>query len=302
VFAQIDNAIETLDQASRHLEPDVLEGRDVARLVEKVSRGERLCAAMKARLARRVEECNVWKREGFRSAAEWLAAKTRSTIGSAVGTLETARALDALPATSEAFRAGELSEVQAREVASAAVADPDSEQCLLETAAREPVSQLKKRAAAVRLTASDDERDRYARIHRTRHLRRWSDRDGAYCLRARLRPDLGAKVDAALEAHLQEIFAEACREGRRERHECYAADALVALAEQGPRKPPEVRVVVDVATITSPTRTIPAGLRRALELKYPVCVVKGCGASRNLQIDHVRDVTKGGPTSIHNLW
>jgi hypothetical protein len=58
----------------------------------------------------------------------------------------------------------------------------------------------------------------------------------------------------------------------------------------------------DVTTITTPKRTIPAALRRALELKYPTCGVPGCGATRNLQIDHVKPITEGGATSIHNLW
>jgi hypothetical protein len=231
------------------LEPRVFDGEDAARLVELFGEIERLGAAGKTVAVRRVEETNVWKRAGHRSAAEWLAAKTGSSVGSAVGILETARALDELPATSEAFRDGRLSEVQAREVTSAAREDPGSEHTLLDTAAREPVSELRKRAAAVRLATADDERDRYARIHRTRHVRRWSDRDGAWRMDARLRPDLGAKVDAALETHLREIFAEARRERRREPHECYTADALVALAEQGPAKPPEVRVVVDASAL-----------------------------------------------------
>jgi HNH endonuclease len=58
----------------------------------------------------------------------------------------------------------------------------------------------------------------------------------------------------------------------------------------------------DVATITTPKRTIPADLRRALGLRYPTCGVRGCGATRNLQVDHVVPVAQGGATSIHNLW
>jgi hypothetical protein len=252
VLDEARSAVASLKALAAELEPECLDGPGAAALVEVAAEEERVCVAIKTLAARRVEDTNLWKRQGHRSAAEWLSVKTGSTLGSAIGTLQTARALEELPATGEAFRDGQLSETQAREVTSAASAAPASEQALLDTAAREPVSELKRRAAAVRLAAADDERDGYARIHSTRHVRRWSDRDGAWCMNARMRPDLGAKVDAALDAHLQEIFAEARKEGRREPHECYAADALVALAEQGPAKPPR-------CGLSSTPRRWPAG-------------------------------------------
>jgi hypothetical protein len=37
------------------------------------ARAERLCAAIKSRLARRVEETKVWRESGHRSAAHWVA-------------------------------------------------------------------------------------------------------------------------------------------------------------------------------------------------------------------------------------
>jgi hypothetical protein len=49
-----------------------IEGRDAAALLELASEGERVCAAMKALMARRVDETGVWRKGGHRSAAGTL--------------------------------------------------------------------------------------------------------------------------------------------------------------------------------------------------------------------------------------
>jgi hypothetical protein len=135
MFEQIRTAVGALDAVSRGLEPWRLDGTDAAGLVELAARGERICASIKALAARRVDETKVWRQGGHRSAAHWVAETTGETVGTAERTLETARALDALPATANAFRAGGLSETQAAEITSAASADPNAETALLETAA-----------------------------------------------------------------------------------------------------------------------------------------------------------------------
>ncbi len=60
----------------------------------------------------------MWRDAGHRSAAHWVAETTGETVGAAARTLETARALEELPETDAAFRAGGLSETQACEIAS----------------------------------------------------------------------------------------------------------------------------------------------------------------------------------------
>ena len=130
--------------------PNVFDAADAALLVERFTRGERLCAAGKGLAARRVEECGTWKREGFRSGAHWLAGQSGVTIGAAEQALRTARALDELPATEAAFRAGALSEVQAAEISGAALGDPSSETALLEAAAWSSVKALRRECRQVR--------------------------------------------------------------------------------------------------------------------------------------------------------
>jgi Domain of unknown function (DUF222)/HNH endonuclease len=338
VFDRVRNAVGDLETVLRGLDPDRLDGPAAAELVELAARGERICSAIKALGARRVEETNAWREGGHRSAAHWVAEATGETVGAAGRALETARALEHLPQTDAAFRAGQLSPTQASEITSAAGADPDAEAALLETAAGTSVKGLRDRCRQVRAGAEVVER----RAHS------WTDPDGVYRIEARLAPDAGARFDSAWKGHTDRIFQEARRAGRREPHAAYAADALVALAGEGPCKPVEVRAVVDsaalarghaepgerceitdvgpvpvttarallddasvtvmtrdgddITAVSRPTRTIPTKLRRALETRYPSCGVQSCANDQFLEIDHVVPIEDHGATQIANLW
>jgi hypothetical protein len=345
VFAQV---LGNLEQISEELVPGALDGRRAADLFDDAVRAERLCSAIKSRLARRVEETMAWREGGHRSAAHWVAEATGETVGAAARSLETARALEQLPETDTAFRAGQLSETQAAEITSAAGADPGAEAALLATAAGTSVKGLRDECRQVRAGAEADDRAWARRLHAERKAHGWTDPDGAYCLSARLAPDAGARFSAAWKAHTDRIFCDARRAGRREPRTAYAADALVVLASEGPRKPVEVRVSVDsaalarghtengerceiagvgpvpvttarallddaavtvmtrsgddVTAVSSPKRTIPTKLRRALEARHPTCGVPGCANDQFLEIDHVVPLEAHGRTELDNLW
>jgi hypothetical protein len=196
-----------------------------------------------------VQETSVWRESGHRSAAHWVAEATGETVGAACRTLETVHALDELPATAAAFRAGDLSGTQASEIASAAGAEPSAEVALLEAAATTSVKGLKDRCRQVRAGAEPDDRAWAQRLHGQRRAHEWTDPDGAYCISGRMAPDAGARFSAAWNAHVDRIFREARQAGRREPRAAYAADALVALANEGPCKPVEVRVTIDSAAL-----------------------------------------------------
>jgi Domain of unknown function (DUF222)/HNH endonuclease len=249
VFEQLRRAVGDLEAVSRALDPSRLDGRAAAELVEVTARGERLCSAIKALAARRVAETNAWREGGHRSAAHWIAEATGETVGVAGRALETARALERLPETDAAFRAGQLSSTQAAEIASAAGADPAAESALLEAAAGTGVKGLRDRCRQVRAGAEADDAAWARRLHVERRAHEWTDPDGAYRLEACLAPDAGARFSAAWRGHLERIFQDARRAGRREPRTAYAADALVALAGEGPCKPVEVRAVVDTAAL-----------------------------------------------------
>jgi hypothetical protein len=346
VFEQLRGAIAILERVVAVLEPGTFDGDGAARLVEMFARGERLCAAGTALSARRVEEVGTWKTDGHRTAAHWLACATGSTIGLATDALHTVRALDALPTTADAFLAGELSSEQAGEIVAAALEDPSAESDLLETARSTSLQGLREEARRVRNAAVDDVA-KARRLYQRRRLHRWIDRDGAHCGNYCLPPVAGARFDAAIDSHLDQLFTESRRAGRREPRDAYAADALVALSEHGPRKPVELRVTVDqaalrrgnleagercdldgtpvpvavarallddarvtvlgydgveITTVSTPKRTIPVALRRALEARYPSCGVIGCVQKEFLQIDHILAIEDGGETNIENTW
>jgi len=253
MFDSVVGAIELLRRVMGSLEPRTFDGDGAARLLKLFAEAERLAGAGKAMMARRVEETNLWRRDGARSPADWLAAATGSSVGAAVGTLETARRLEKLPTTAELRRQGKLSEAQAKEVAAAATAAPDAEADLLRAAQRDPVAALRQRCARVKAAAADDEAARHRRIHRERRLRHWNDADGAFRMDLRSTPEAGAVILANLKPFCDRAFAAARAAERRESSEAYAADALVAMAEvagrpdgdqnaSGPRAMVHVRV------------------------------------------------------------
>src|SRR5947199_3457262 len=231
MFAMVKAAVVLLGRALAALEPRTFDGDGAARLVKLFAEAERLASAGKTLMARRVEETSRWRRDGHRNAASWLAATTGSSVGSALGALETARRLEKLPATAEAHRAGRLSPAQAREIAGAAAADPGAETRLLGAAGREPVAALRRRCAAVKASAAD-EAARQRAVHDSRYLRQWADPDdGAFRMELRTTADAGAVILANLKPFVDHAFARARAGGRREPSQAYAADALVDMAE-----------------------------------------------------------------------
>ena len=173
-----------------------------------------------------------------------MAIHAQSTLGAAIATLETGRNLEQLPATREAFAAGELSGHQAREIAAAASAAPETESTLLDTARVETVARLRERCREV-IAAADHDPDADERLHRSRYLRHWTDPDGAVRVDGRLTPDAGARLLAVVDVRARAMHDQARRTGNPERREAYAADALVSLAESsapGPRAVVHVHV------------------------------------------------------------
>src|SRR4029079_10002121 len=116
------------------LEPGCFSGDDALALLGDFTEAERVAAAGRIAMAKRVEESNVWRASGERSAAHFLANQTGTTVGRAASTLETAARLAELPATAEAFRSGKLSETQVEAVADAAARNPGEEARLLKRA------------------------------------------------------------------------------------------------------------------------------------------------------------------------
>jgi hypothetical protein len=258
MFAMLKSALSAVKEAASAVDPLSLSGSEAADLVLMLSEAERVMAAVRTLAARRLEHTKGWQTDGHRTPAEWMAAKTGTSVGRAIGVLETARRLEDLPLTRDAFRSGRISETQVRDISDAAVADPRSERRLLEAARTETVKTLREECRRVKAAAIPDDLARNEAIRRRRYFRHWNEAGGAVRLDARLTPEAGAEVVAAVDAARSRIFAEARKAGIRESSEAYGADALVELVSRseassssGPRA--MVHVLVDHAALRAGT-------------------------------------------------
>jgi len=272
MLAELKELRVTLQEIVSKLDPNVLPTSVAVAMVEEFATIGNVADGGKALAGKRVSDSGAWRKNGEKSPAHWMAKKTGTSVGAAVGVLETAARLADLPATEEAVRKGELSEVQTKEIASAAAADPSAEKQLLDVAQTEGMATLRQRCARVKAAATKDELDRYNRIHKSRYLRHWMDAQGGFRLEGRFTPDAGAQLVAALEPYKERVFKVARRQGRREPYDAYAADALVAMAKDaragGTKKAPGtlVRVLVDHQA-----------LRHGHTANGEVCEIEGIG-------------------------
>ena len=228
----LKSVADTLRSEIAEFEPERVSGSDAAKVLEAFAEVEKLAAGGKLLAARRVESSNVWRQTGHRSAAAHVAEATGTGLGPAITALEAARQLGSLPATDEAMRDGRLSESQVKEIAGAAILQPEAEQELVDAAGQQPLNVLKLRCRRVKATGQDQAAT-YKAIRRGRYLRHWTDNDGAVRFDARLTPDEGARLVAAVKDQTDRLAAEARRAGVDEPRKALAADALVRLACRG---------------------------------------------------------------------
>jgi hypothetical protein len=276
VLAALENARR---EVARHLagaDPDRVTSADAAALVTAFAEIERLGASGKLLFARRAAQSTVWRDEGHRSAASWMAQKAGTGIAEALGALETSAALESLPETTEALRHGVLSSPQVKVIAGAA--DPHTEAGLLECAATGNLKGLKDAAAQVRAVAQSaaHELARYNALRATRALRHWTGPDGAFHLDARLAPDAGAKLLCALQPEADVRFDQGRKNQELAPPAAYLADALVALvcgepaaeAKDGARRSPRATVSIRVDA---------TALRRGHVAGGEMCTIPGVG-------------------------
>ena len=230
-------------------DPQGLDATDAARVVECCSEAERLFAALRVVAAATLEDKALWRREGFRSVAAWMAAKTGTPVGTAIATMEMVDQLDRLPETMAAFRDGRLSEAQAREIAEAATQVPEAEAELLDAAAKLPLRKLQEECRRIEAAADVDENDRYRRVYRRRRYRAWGDRWGYGHINAVMTLDQLAVFDAEVQRHFDQIVGDAVRGGWFESTEAHRLDAFLELARPGGTEPsgpaPMLHVTVD---------------------------------------------------------
>ena len=232
VTLRIAGVLDLLPSALDELDPGSLTGREAAELVEGFARIERLACAGRVLCARRVSGTGLWRSNGDRTPAHWLARTSGTSVGEAIGLLAATEQLDALPETEAALRNGDLSGAQVRVIADAAVVARSAESGLVRSAPRLSLAELKENARRAKHAAlGSSEADRLERLRQSRHLRTWTDEDGAGCGSWRVTPDAQATIVAAVRALQEKIFRAPRAADDRESAEAYAADALVSLAQ-----------------------------------------------------------------------
>ena len=139
-----------------------------------------------------------WTGWGLQSCAHWVSWRCGVGLQAAREKLRVGRRLGELPLVREAFAAGELSYSKVRAVCR--VARPETEPTLLEMARYATTSQLEEIVRTYRkVTGREELRDANDR-HDGRFARWHWDEDGSLVFHARLSPEDGAVVLAALEA------------------------------------------------------------------------------------------------------
>ena len=277
-----------LEDAMRRYAADfdaaLLSAEQAATAVAGAAAIERMAATVKSLAAARLADTGAWKASGDRSAAHALARTTGTSVGQASEVIATARRLEDLNEVAAAARTGKLSHQQAAAVADAATADPGAERRLLDTARRSSLAELREECARTKAAALPDAEARRRVIHAERFLRSYLDAEGAWNLRMRDNPEVGAAILAAIEPIRDRLFRAARAEGRRESSEAYAADALAELATAG-----------GTATSGSRAKTIvrvdlPA-LLRGWAVEGEVCEIAGFGP---VAVSAVRDLLDTG--------
>ncbi|MDQ4129735.1 MAG: DUF222 domain-containing protein, partial [Actinomycetota bacterium] len=149
--------------------------------------------------------------------------------GQASAAIETAKAVEGLASTREAFVAGRISEAQAAEVAKAAAVDPSAEAGLIEIAEQADWRSLKHQVRRVHLGAEVDREALHERQHRSREFHHWVDDEGMVAGRFRLPPEVGVPLVNRIDTQTDREHKRAWRQGGRESRAAYGADALVSL-------------------------------------------------------------------------
>jgi hypothetical protein len=231
MFEQVTGIRTRLALVAAQFDPQVLDAASVVPVYQQLDQIKRAAESMQLLLARRVEEVEQWKRAGYASAAEYLAAQSGSSVAAARDVLATSSKLAGLPVVEDALRAGKLSGSQAVAVTDAAAAAPGQQSRLVNDAQRTSVAELRQACLRTKTAADADREATGARIHRQRHLRTFTDGEGARNMHVRGPVDQVARIESALQPFIDEAFAAARAEGRHEEREAYAFDALTGMAD-----------------------------------------------------------------------
>ncbi|MCU1483715.1 MAG: hypothetical protein JWN67_461 [Actinomycetia bacterium] len=189
-------------------------------------------------LVAELDRREAWKAWGCRSMADWLSMRCGIALSTAREQVRVAHGLRPLPLISAAFAKGELSYSQARSLTR--LQHPEHEEELLGLARHATGEHLDRIVRSYKRVSSLDEERRVERRSVQTH---WDD-DGCLVVRARLAPEEGALLLAAMEA-VDCASADASSTAEQRRADQFVEVVRSAVSEDGPAIPCEVTVVVE---------------------------------------------------------
>lgn len=277
MFGQHDELQLAVQEASKRiadLEFDEYSGDDATKLVAKLRRHRAIVDAAISRGVLRVDHTRSYEKSGHRNTASQQAATGGIARSQAQNEIDTAKKLEALPATSQAFRNGEISSTQASLIASAAT-DSKSENELLKLAQTDSVGVLDARARKMRSNSGAEEeadKDRKKRALRTCRVN--ADRpDGMGSLWFVGMPEEIAVLKSRLDRRRDRIFREKRKRGVHDSFECNMADAFMSLiSEEESGKSRSKKRHVDATLIVDYT-----ALKRGYRESNETSEIAGCG-------------------------
>ncbi len=232
---RVEVAETAIGQVADGLDPDAIPASEATRLYEGLERIVRTATAARVLLARRVDDSMEWKRTGFRSAAEFLAARSGTSLGAAKTDLETSNALRDLDETRRQMLAGSLSPDQGGVIAGAAKRNRSAERHLIKKAKKANLQELREEAAKAKAAADPSPEATHARLHRERRVSAFTDAEGARNVRIRGPVDSASVIQAELDRLTDQIFRERGKAGSTECRDAYAYDAAVEMARRSAR-------------------------------------------------------------------
>jgi hypothetical protein len=152
-------------------------------------------------LLREFDEDRKW--EGFKSCAQWLSWRTGIGLEAAREKVRVANALPGLPRIAAAFERGALSYSKVR--ALTRIADPQTEELLLQIATYGTASQVERVVRGYRQVDREGERRRANENQERRFLSTRHDEHGNLVIQGRLPAELGARFLKALDAAVDAV-------------------------------------------------------------------------------------------------
>ena len=288
--AVLNEVIGEMEAFMSSLDPACLSGADAVVVMDRCTHLKRLAATGEARCAARAAAAHQPEAAGAPTPAHWLADRTGESLGQSAGMLRLGEALGEEGPMAEACRDGQLSAPAATLVAETVQVNPGAEAELVRVARTGTLRQLKDQCAKAKADARshEDRASREQRIHEERHLRTWTDRDGAFCLTGRFTPLSGAQLSAALDAQMEVVLAEARRNGTPSSSDAHRADALLASVTG---RGPTIGTATDGTATGGPSRTRPPA---QVVLRVDLALLRGTDTSTG----GVCEIPGVGPVSL----